>query len=92
MNEDITEFKTLELIETAIKSRSVDPGEFLSTYAEVHAFIIGIYAGLTEWKGIDSELMKNLDVAKEPHYAYGGYIVGTAGRIIIILIVGSAMI
>lgn len=66
--------------------------EFLSSYAEVHAFVIGIYCGLTEWKGIDSEKMKNPDVAAEPHYAMGGYIVGTMLRWMMILTLAWATI
>lgn len=62
--------------------------EFLSTYAEIHAFVIGIYSGLTEWKGIDSETMKNPDVQKEPHYAKFGFILGTLLRWAIVLTVG----
>ena len=54
--------------------------EFLSTHSEIHSFVIGIYSGLTEWKGIDSEVMKNPDVEKEPHYCYGGYVLGTILR------------
>ncbi|RLG32919.1 hypothetical protein DRN97_06235 [Methanosarcinales archaeon] len=65
--------------------------EFLNTHAEVHAFVHGIYAGLTEWKGIDSETMKNPDVIKEPHYAKGGYILGTFLKIAIILLIGKSM-
>ena len=66
--------------------------EFLSTYEEVHAFVHGIYAGLTEWKGIDSETMKNPDVVMEPHYAKGGYVLGTMLRVAIILLVGKIVL
>jgi len=62
--------------------------EFLSTYVELHSFIIGIYAGLTEWRGIDSTTLENPDVKKEPHYCYGGYVLGTLLRWAIILSVG----
>lgn len=62
--------------------------EFLSTHEEVHAFAHGIYAGLTEWKGIDSETLKNPDVVAELHYARGGYCIGVILRWIIILSVG----
>jgi len=62
--------------------------EFLSTYVEVHSFIMGIYAGLTEWRGIDSDILNNPDVRKEPHYCYGGYILGTILRWAIIFTVG----
>lgn len=54
--------------------------EFLSTHSEIHSFVIGTYSGLTEWRGIDSEVMKNPDVEKEPHYCYGGYVLGTILR------------
>jgi len=65
--------------------------EFLSSYEEIHAFVIGVYSGLTEWKGIDSKTMKNPDVVAEPHYAMGGYILGTVIRwTIIITIILSA--
>ena len=59
--------------------------EFLNTHSEIHSFVIGIYSGLTEWKGIDSEVMKNPDVKKEPHYCYGGYVLGTILRWMIII-------
>ena len=59
--------------------------EFLSTHQEVHSFVCGCYAGLTEWRGLDSETLKNPDVIAEPHYAKGGYIVGTVLRWVIIL-------
>lgn len=62
--------------------------EFLSTYAEIHSFVIGIYCGLTEWRGIDSKTMDNPDVKEEPHYAKGGYILGSILRWVIILTVG----
>jgi len=61
-------------------------GECFSSYAEIHAFIHGLYCGLTEWRGIDSETMKNEDVKKEPHYAKAGYIVGTLLRVAIIVL------
>jgi len=63
-------------------------GEFLSTYTEIHSFIMGIYAGLTEWRGVDSNILNNPDVKKEPHYCYGGYVLGTLLRWAIILTVG----
>ena len=66
--------------------------EFLSTHAEVHAFVHGIYSGLTEWKGIDSETMQNPDVVLEPHYAKGGYVLGTMLRVGIILLVGKQIL
>jgi hypothetical protein len=66
--------------------------EFLSEYTEVHAFVIGIYCGLTEWKGLDDEAMKNPDVLVEPHYARGGYILGTILRVGIILLIGSQVV
>jgi len=68
--------------------RKVDLGEFLSTYAEVHSFCIGIYCGLVEWKGIDSKTLENPDVQAEIAYAKGGYILGTMFRWLIILTVG----
>ena len=66
----------------------IDVREFLSTYTEVHSFIMGIYAGLTEWRGIDSQILSNPDVQVEPHYCYGGYILGTLLRWGIILMMG----
>lgn len=59
--------------------------DFLNTHSEIHSFVIGIYSGLTEWKGIDSEVMKNPDVVAEPHYCYGGYVLGTILRWAIII-------
>lgn len=64
--------------------------EFLSTYTEIHSFVIGIYCGLTEWKGLDSETLNNPDVKAEPHYGRGGYILGVLLRWAIILTVGYA--
>jgi len=58
----------------------------------VHAFVHGIYAGLTEWKGIDSETMQNPDVIQEPHYVKGGYILGTMLRVGIILLIGKQIL
>ena len=66
--------------------------EFLSTHEKVHAFVHGIYAGLTEWKGIDSETLKNSDVVAELHYARGGYVLGTIIRVAIILLVGKTVL
>lgn len=62
--------------------------EFLSNYKECHSFVIGIYCGLTEWHGIENKHFKNPDVKAEPHYCYGGYIVGTLLRWAIILTAG----
>jgi len=59
--------------------------EFLSTYQEVHAVILGLYCGFTEWKGIDAGTLKNPDVVAEPHYAKLGYVVGTILRWVMIL-------
>jgi len=64
--------------------------EFLSTYTEIHAFVIGIYCGLTEWKGIDS-VKDNPDVVAEPHYAMGGYVLGTILRWIIIITIALSV-
>ena len=66
--------------------------EFLSTHEEVHAFVHGIYAGLTEWKGLDDKTMKNPDVILEPHYAKGGYVLGTVLRVAIILLIGKQIL
>jgi len=65
--------------------------ECFSSYAEIHAFVHGLYCGLTEWRGIDSETMKNEDVKKEPHYAKAGYIVGTLLRIAIIVLLARSL-
>ena len=59
--------------------------EFLSTYQEIHAFIHGIYAGLTEWKGLEEAIWDNEDCYSEPHYVKGGYILGTIMRWIFII-------
>ena len=65
--------------------------ECFSSYAEIHAFIHGLYCGLTEWRGIDSETMKNEEVQKEPHYAKAGYIVGTLLRIAILVMLARTL-
>ena len=59
--------------------------EFLSSYQELHAIVLGLYCGLTEWKGLDAETLKNPDVVAEPHYAKLGYVLGTILRWIIII-------
>jgi len=61
--------------------------EFLNDPAEIHAFVHGLYAGITEWKG--AQLPDNPDVQKEPHYFKGGYCVGTLLRWIFLLLLGS---
>lgn len=60
---------------------------FLDEAAEVHAFTHGVYAGLTEWKG--AEIPDNPDVAAEPHYYKGGYIIGTLLRWGALITLGS---
>lgn len=72
--------------------REVDLGEFLSTYAEVHSFVLGVYCGLTEWKGLDSDTLNNRDVQAEIAYSKGGYILGTLLRVAIILLIGSKIV
>lgn len=57
---------------------------FLDTNAEIHAVTHGIYAGMTEWKGM--ELPENPDIKAEPHYFKGGYIVGTILRYILLIL------
>lgn len=69
-----------------MKLKNLFKTEFLNTYTEIHAFTIGIYVGLTEWKGIDDKTMQNPDVCAEIHYAYGGYITGTILRWVMIII------
>ena len=59
---------------------------FLSTHAELHAFIYGIYSGIAEWKGIKETTWENEDCKKEPHYVKGGYILGTFIRWIFLII------
>ena len=63
-----------------MKLKDMFNSDFLSTYAEVHAFVIGVYTGLVEWKGLDDKTMQNPDVKAEIHYAKGGYIAGTLLR------------
>jgi len=58
---------------------------FLNESNEIHAFVHGLYCGLTEWNGIDNATMEYHEVLEEPHYARGGYIVGTLFRIAMIL-------
>ena len=65
--------------------------ELFSSYEEIHAFIHGLYAGFVEWRGIDSETMRNEDVKKEPHYAKAGYIVGTLLRVAIIVLLARTL-
>jgi hypothetical protein len=64
--------------------------EFLNDPAEVHSFVHGLYAGVTEWKG--AQLPDNPDVKKEPHYFKGGYLLGTFIRWVAIVILGSKII
>lgn len=53
--------------------------EFLSSSAEVHALVHGIYAGASTrpWRFGPEQLPDNDDVRAEPHYFKGGAIVGT---------------
>ena len=51
---------------------------FMDETAEIHAFVHGTYAGLTEWKS--PQPPDHPDVAAEPHYYKGGYILGTLMR------------
>jgi len=60
---------------------------FMNETAEIHAFVHGIYAGLTEWRG--AQLPDNEDVITEPHYFKGGYIFGTLMRWVAIIYLGS---
>lgn len=73
-------------------SKSSLLSEFLSTHEEVHAFVHGVYAGLTEWKGLDDKTLANPDVILEIHYAKGGYVLGTVIRVMIILLIGKSLI
>ena len=57
---------------------------FLDTNTEIHAATHGIYAGMTEWKGM--ELPNNPDIQKEPHYFKGGYIAGTILRWLLVVL------
>ena len=68
-----------------MKIRDIFDKEFLSSYKEKHALTMGIYAGLTEWKGIDDEVMQHPDVVGDEHYAKGGYVVGVIIRWIMIV-------
>lgn len=72
--------------------------EFLNEYAEVHAFGIGLYEGLTDVKtkkgwisprfdGLSKVALRNKDVREEPHYARGGYFLGAIIRMGFILII-----
>jgi len=57
---------------------------FLSTNPERHAFVIGVYEGFKDfkdWNGIPSRVLQNPDVSEEPHYAKGGYLLGTLLRL-----------
>lgn len=60
----------------------------LSTYAEWHALIIGGYRGLVTlkpWADDYEEVAEEYeDVAKEPWYYKGGYVLGTLLQLIII--------
>lgn len=62
-------------------------GEFLSTYAEIHAFIIGIAYGISRKKGLDDIPKNNEDVKKEYHYACTGYVIGEVLEAVLIILV-----
>lgn len=58
-------------------------GPFSST-TEWHAFGIGVYEGLKDfkdWDGLGDQAKRNPDVQEEIHYAKGGYVVGSAVRV-----------
>lgn len=55
-----------------------------STYIEIHAFVIGMYAGYIdypEWRGIDGSLEHRDDFEAEKHYGEGGYLLGAILRL-----------
>ena len=53
---------------------------FLNDHAKVKAFVVGFYAGLTEWKGMDSETLNDPNVVKYPYYARFAYSIATLTR------------
>ena len=59
---------------------------------EVHALGIGIYHGLTPHRKIPEEVLNgNEDVRREPHYAKGGFVFGTAVKWTAIASLGGAV-
>lgn len=62
----------------------IKSGEFLSTYQELHSFVIGFRNGLSLVRGFKDEdndgRPDNEDVRAEPHYYDGGEIAGTLVR------------
>lgn len=63
--------------------------------AEHHAFSIGFYEGLKDfkdWNGLPDEMLDNPDVEKEPHYARGGYVIGSLVRVALYLTVGAGAV
>lgn len=61
---------------------------FLSYAAEWHAFAIGVYDGMKNWRARPEELPSNDDVEKEPHYYKGGYVIGTLLQLFIVAVLG----
>jgi len=62
-----------------LKSNGINKNEFLSTYAEIHSFIIGIAHGLAiicKIKDLERINMWNDEVKGEYHYSCGGFILG----------------
>lgn len=57
---------------------------FLSTFPEWHAFVHGLYYGLTSKALVTPPEPENKDVLKEPHYYRGGYIMGTFLQLVVL--------
>lgn len=67
-----------------------DRDGFLSYAAEWHAFSLGFYDGMRDWRVRPGELPDNPDVAKEPHYYKGAYVLGTLLQALIVIGVAYA--
>lgn len=83
-------FRLLRGMDAAYEEDSERDGAF-SYAAEWHAFSIGFYEGLKDFKafdGLDAQAQQNKDVKAEPHYARGGYVVGSFLRVAIYLLLG----
>lgn len=65
------------------ESDTEDDG-FLSYAAEWHAFAIGLYDGMKDWRARPGDLPDNPDVQAEPHYYKGAYVIGTVLQALIV--------
>lgn len=76
-----------------MRKKSKETGSYhgpFSTYAEDHAFMIGLFHGFIDfidWNGLDKSAKKHPAVRKERHYAEGAYICGAILRVALLLII-----